>query len=118
MLIHIRENKRFYKNDFSDQSPYSLTVSWYDFNLGIHRALAKRALNTNTLSKDIDASIRFALHEAHGLFIDWIKNDCQEPIEELVHHTDLYFSLIYNQVVGNVSISKYFEECADEPQKS
>lgn len=108
MLLFMKENKYFFKSAFSDDSPYSLLKSWYQFNLGLYRGMFRRALQLEQLPEDLDASIRIICFGSTGLVIDWLQSDCQEPPEHLVRYMKQSCYNLFGSFDGQVSLKQSF----------
>lgn len=109
----MKEHKYFFKNAFSDDSPYSLMKSWNQFTLGMYRGMLCRALDLEKLPDDLDASLRLINWGTIGLVTDWVQSDCQEAPEKLMYFIEQNWYKVLGTFDGQVSLKRSFHEYLD-----
>lgn len=110
LLLYIKEHKFFFKNAFSDSSPYSLVRAWNQFMLGLYRRMFMQTLKLEKLPDDLDASIRIMCVGNTGLVLDWIQADCVEPTEKLVSYMEQNWYRVFGDFDGQVSLKRSFHD--------
>lgn len=112
-LLFMKEHKYFFKNAFSDDSPYSLMKSWNQFTLGMYRGMFCRALDLEKLPDDLDASLRFVNWGTIGLVTDWLQSDCQVSPDKLMYFIEQNWYKVFGTFDGQVSLKRSFHEYLD-----
>lgn len=82
----LKEDTVFYKNAYNDYSQNSLV--WYiqQNNIDIYTQMAKKILNTEEISKDLEFSILYHCQASLNISKDWILGKLEYSAEELTSY--------------------------------